>query len=234
MESRELSRSAPPPPSAELLRTIAGARRVETRRPARALAFTVAASLAYAAAMLFALGRGPNPMLRRDLFLQPPAVMIALGLLWAIAFAVSLGVAVLPRKGQATPRAGAARWAWFGAPAALMLVSLALARAVPGVSLVARDGADLFYSTLRCSAAALVVAALPLAAGMLALRRAVTVGARAIGAALGVAGAALGGLVLHLHCAWAEPLHVALGHGGAVVAGALLGALIAPLAIDAR
>ncbi|HZS36719.1 MAG TPA: NrsF family protein [Polyangia bacterium] len=227
MEPRELAGKAPPP-SPDLLRATAGGGAVRTRRPGRALAIVIALSLLYAIGLMTAVFRGA----RKDLAAQPLAFMIGIGLAWALGFVAPLALALVPPRRQVLPRVAAARLAAALASFGLVALSLLLARAVPGESLVAADGAQLAHATLRCFGVAMVVAVVPLAAGMIALKRALPVGARAIGAALGAAGGALGGLVLHLHCAWAEPLHVALGHGGAVVAGALAGALLAPLVID--
>ncbi len=49
-----------------------------------------------------------------------------------------------------------------------------------------------------------------------------------VAGALGGAGGALGGLALHVHCPFAEPLHVALAHAGSVVLATLLAAIIGP------
>jgi hypothetical protein len=68
----------------------------------------------------------------------------------------------------------------------------------------------------------------PVVVGALLLRGVVPVGARWTAAALGAAGGSVGGLMLHLHCAIANPVHVGLSHGGVVLVSALLAALLAP------
>jgi hypothetical protein len=220
---------AHPPPSQALLDAVAAAKgsRVRTRRPALALAAALLVALSAGAAMVALRG------VRGDLPSQPRAPWLLLGAAWLAGLIAPLALALVPRRGQVLPRTAAARAAAIAGALGLVALPFVLARVTPD-SRVAKDGAELARATLSCLSVGLLLAIAPLAAGALALWRTLPVGARSIGAALGAAGGALGGLALHLHCAWAEPLHVALGHGGAVIVGALVGALLAPLLIDAR
>ncbi|MBZ0237568.1 MAG: hypothetical protein K8M05_34945, partial [Deltaproteobacteria bacterium] len=72
----------------------------------------------------------------------------------------------------------------------------------------------------------------PLLAGLL------TWGANVAGALLVRARAdgqrAAGGFLLHLHCPITDAYHLGFGHGGAVVAGAVLGALLVPILAKER
>jgi hypothetical protein len=72
--------------------------------------------------------------------------------------------------------------------------------------------------------------ALPcLLVGLLVLRRLAPVGGARLGLALGAAGGALGGLVLHFICPIATAGHVVLGHVGGMAVAALLGTAALPL-----
>ncbi len=150
---------------------------------------------------------------------------------WAVGFAALLGIAILPRRGQVMPNAHRALVAALAGMLALTAIGLALAQTAEG-SKVPRDTAELVRVSWPCVAAGLLVALVPLAGGLIALRRAVPMGARALGATLGAAGGALGGFALHLHCAWATPLHVGFAHGLPIALAALIGALLAPAVLE--
>ena len=96
--------------------------------------------------------------------------------------------------------------------------------------------ASLYYGLERfgkghwCLELGLATALVPVVIGSLALRRALPVGSRWIAAALGAGGGCLGGLVLHLHCRIADPMHIGLIHGGVVLVAALLSAALVPRA----
>ncbi len=210
----------PPPPGDLLERELAGLRPVATRRPARQLAILVAASLLPAAGLLWLL------TVRRDLEVLPRAWFILYGLGWALGFVGLAGLALLPRRGQVAPA-----WRLTGAAAAVagagfVLAGLLLARGEPPLSAEVGGGADLWRFGRGCLASGIFAALVPGALGLFFLRRAVPVGPAWVGAALGAAGGALGGLVLHLHCPITHPHHVGVIHGGAVVVCALLGALL--------
>jgi hypothetical protein len=90
------------------------------------------------------------------------------------------------------------------------------------------SGAALLPTVRHCLVFSLVALLVPFGIALGFARRLMPVGASRMGAALGASAGALLGFVLHLLCPYASALHVAIGHGGGVVGGALLGALIAP------
>jgi hypothetical protein len=79
---------------------------------------------------------------------------------------------------------------------------------------------------MACLLIGLVGAIVPAALAALALRGVVPVGRRWVAAALGAAGGALGGLVLHGHCPITERFHVGLVHGGVVLVAAAVAVLV--------
>ncbi len=213
----------PPPKLMAMVQTM---RPVALRRPKRQLAIVILASLAYAAAWLF----GPavwilGHALRPDLAEVPRAWLLVYAALSLVGFVAPLCVALLPRRGQLLHRVGlAAALAWV---VWLVLVGAALfARAAPGVSLIAHSRAQLASATAQCTVLVLSVALVPTALGLWALRRAIPRGNVGVAAAIGAAGGALGGLVLHLHCPWAEPMHVLFGHAAPVALAAAAAAVI--------
>jgi len=221
---RSLGELPPPPPLGDQLeRELAGLAPVATRRPRRQLVTAAAVSLAIAGGLLALI------TLRRDLALLPRAWLIVYCAGWLVGFAGLAFLAIMPGRGQVSPgwrRAGAAA---IAAGLVFVAAGLLLSRRVPGVSAEVGDSwADLWTYGRGCLGAGLATAIAPLLLGLLFLRGAVPVGAAWVGAAMGAAGGALGGLVLHLHCPIAHPMHLGLVHGGVVVVGALLGALAAP------
>ncbi len=221
---RQLAEPPPPPPPGDRLeRELAELRPVSPRAPGRQLAIALAVSLAAGAGLLGLLG------VRRDLELLPPVWLVLYCTGWLIGFAGLGGLALLPRRGQVSPAWRIARAGALVAGGLFVGAGLLLAREVPGASTtVGGESNDLWRYGHGCLRAGLVTALAPLLLGVLFLRRAVPVGAVWVGAALGAGGGALGGLMLHLHCPITPPLHLGLIHGGVVVIGGLLGALLAP------
>lgn len=215
-----------PGPSPALLAAMRTLAPAPMRRPERDLTRVVVASLLYAAAWL----AGPavwiwGRALRVDLAALPRAWVIAFGALWLAGFAAPLAIAMLPRRGELLHRVGAAAAsAWIGW--AVLVAAAAAAEVAPGASLVTADRAQLVSVTAQCAAALLSIALVPATLGLWALRRAIPLGGPAIAAAIGAAGGALGGLALHLHCPWAEPVHVVFGHALPVGVAAGLAALV--------
>ena len=213
-----------PPP--ELMAMVRSMQPVALRRPKRQLATVIAVSIVYAAAWLF----GPavwiwGNALRPDLAQVPRAWLVVYAALCLAGFVAPLCVALLPCRGQLLHRVGlAAASAWL---VWLVLVAAALfARVAPGVSLIARSHAQLVSVTAQCAAAMLSVALVPTALSLWALRRAIPLGNVGVAAAIGAAGGALGGLVLHLHCPWAQPIHVLFGHAAPVAVTAAAAAIV--------
>jgi hypothetical protein len=76
------------------------------------------------------------------------------------------------------------------------------------------------------------VAAVVVLAGLLVARRVLPVGGRRLGIALGAAGGAVAGLVLHFHCPVATVAHVLLSHVGATMLAMGAGAVILSALLD--
>jgi hypothetical protein len=220
------SQEPSPEPSPALLARLGDMRPVATRRPERQLMRVIAISLVYTAAWL----AGPaawiwGRSLRVDLARLPIGWLVGFGAVWLAGFAAPLAIAMLPRRGQLLHRvrlAAVASWiAW------LVLATAALAAQVaPGASAITESRAQFLSVTAQCAAAALSVAVVPATLALRALRRAIPIGGVGVAAAIGAAGGALGGLALHLHCPWAEPSHVLLGHAAPVGLAAGVAALV--------
>lgn len=209
-----------PPPSPALLMALQGMQAVPTRVPGRSLA-VIAAAAAVVPAIAF-LRHGP----RQDLGALPTVWVVAMALAWAAGLLVTLVPAVLPRKGEVLPDAArAARFALVTA-GTLMLLALVATVDAPGHTQIPEAGAAAFGRRWwHCASMSLTIIAPVLVAGALVLRRLFPIGAPKVAAALGAAGGAIAGLTLHFICPIGGPLHVGLAHAGAIVVGALLGAL---------
>jgi hypothetical protein len=221
-----------PAPAPELLAHVRAMGRVSTRRPRRALAVTLVVSLVWLAAWI----AGPaawiwGRALRLDLRALPRGWLIPTAALWLVSFVMPLGLAMLPRRTQVLHRIAPSRTAALLIWIALMVAAL-FARAAPGLSFVTTTRAQFASVTLQCTAALLGVALVPVALAAYLLRQAIPVGGATLALAIGCAGGALGGLALHLHCPWAEPLHVLLGHAMPVGIAALLSALLTARALQ--
>jgi len=218
-----------PPPSPALERALADLRPVRTRRPARVLAAVAGGSLAPVAAFIWKVG------MRGDLANLPPvpfAVYAASGL---STFLALLWCALIPPRGQmlASGRTSARITAVM--LGALVGLDLAIAfhpftrqlhQTTPLAGALAAAG--------RCLATSLGIAAAPLALGLWSLRRVLLVGGWRVLSALGGAAGALGGLVLHVHCAISSAPHIAVVHGTALVLPAAILALVAPGRLSTR
>jgi hypothetical protein len=216
-----------PPASANLLGAIGAMKPTRTRSRFTAFAIVCLAGLGWPA---FTLTQTP---FRGDLAALP-AVWVALGAaLWAAAFALSLWAALVPRRGDVLPSAGVAGRLGLGAMGVLLAFTALWTPWVQGVSL---RPADLGVSTLQSSwgcAKVVLEAAVPVVIlGFVALRRVLPIGGRAVGAALGVAGGAIGGLALHFVCPMASTGHALIGHVGAMIVASAVGALLLGLLID--
>jgi hypothetical protein len=187
-------------PKARLLRHIA--RTPSSTRPvARARAWLVLPSAAVVAgALYFAFdgvehGRG-----------RPSWFYLACALSWAAVAALSMWGA-LGHGAQASWRS---RWALtavaLGTPAALLVVTFALAAVSPEGHRSVEPG------SLRCLALTLAAAVTPLVALLRVRRRSDPVHPVATGAALGSACGASAGVMVELWCPVMTPAHVAVGH----------------------
>ena len=203
-------------------------RPVTSRRPWRDVALVTGAA-AVAVAVLVGLLR-----MRRDLDALPTSWLLAYGAAWVASFGAGTWLALVPRRGAVMPRWRLAGLVGAIAAAGFVAAGLVFARTT-AVSLVYDPT---FANHLRyaagCVALGLLTAVLPFVAGALLVRGALPVGARAAGAGLGAACGAAGGFLLHLHCPITDAYHLGFGHGGAVVAGAVLGALLVPILAKER
>jgi hypothetical protein len=219
-----------PPPSARLRKAVAAMQPVRTRRPWRALVAVTAAALVFPGWSLAVAG------LRADVAGLSPAWLGLVGLVWAAAFAVALASALIPPRGAVLPHPARAGLAAAAAAAAAVAAAL-----VPGqtagppaiattsaVSAAAGSFLDLWW---HCARFGLEVAAPLVVAGGFALRRVLQVGARRVGAALGAAGGALGGLCLHFGCPYGDVSHVVAAHAGALLLAAAAGAVLLPFVL---
>lgn len=217
----------PPPPAAALLAKIGGMHAVRPRGRFAALAAVVAAGIVLPVALLVLM-----PW-RRDLLALPRAWLLGAGAVWFAAFATPLCTALVPARGDVLPSAGRASRVALAVVSALAAFTLLGSVEAPGVSPRLPPGAGpLVMSCVRCISVLLPVAVVFLIAGIVVLRRVLPMGARRIGVALGVAGGAMGGFVLHWHCPQAQTAHVVLGHVGGVVLAMAAGAILLPALLE--
>jgi hypothetical protein len=165
-----------------------------------------------------------------DLPFLPRFVWGAELIAWLAAFAGVLAIAIVPRRRAVLP--DAPRAGRLAVLAALALIALGLVAApdAPGHTLHFDGAREQVGGVLRCMTFGLMVALLPLTFALVSLRRVLVVGAARLVAAAGAAAGALGGLTLHVLCPVGGGLHVGCGHGGAVAAAALVGALLGAVA----
>jgi hypothetical protein len=212
---------AAPPPAADLLETVAGMKAVRTRTRFGAFALVALIGLVWPA---IALGHLP---FRRDLAALPVWWVITAATLWGLSFGLSLTAALVPRRGDVLPAPGRASRISGAAMAALLVFALVATAQAPGVSLRPEDlHWTLLRSCVHCVSFVFEISAAFLVIGLLVLRRLVPVGGSRIGMALGAAGGAMGGLVLHFICPIAGTAHVVLAHVGGMVLAAAVGALL--------
>ena len=217
-------RLAPPAPSAHLMAAVQQMRPVRPRSRLGAFAAVAEAALAVPGWVL------ASHALRRDLGGLPRGWVIAAAALWAAAFAISLGAALVPARGDVLPAPARGSRAGLSAVLALLVFGLCASVEAPGLSLRPEDvHMSLLGSAGHCARFALLMALPCLAVGLLVLRRLAPMGGARLGLALGAAGGALGGLVLHFICPIATAGHVVLGHVGGMALAAALGAVALPL-----
>ncbi len=213
----------PPPPSPELLNAIQGMAPVHTRARFGALAAVALVGLVAPALVL------TRHAYRPDLAALPRGWVIAAAALWSAAFVSALTAALVPRREDVLPAPGRASRVGGAALAVLFVFALAASVQVPGVSLRPEDAhMTLLRSCVHCASFVLEIAVPILLVGLFTLRRLVPVGRARIGMALGAAGGALGGFVLHFICPLAGTAHVVLGHVGGTILAAIAGALLLP------
>jgi hypothetical protein len=211
----------PPPPSSKLLDAVRDMQPARPRSPWRSLAILLAVLAVYASLPLLFIFRT-----RPDLPELPPAWFLGVGVAWLLGLILPLMAALVPRRRQVLPDGLLALVVAAGVTAALLAVSLLFpAPDTPRSSHI--NG--LFGHCLHLS---LALAVVPLAASLMMVRRLAPVGSWRFGAAVGAAGGALSGTLLHVLCSVTSRWHVAAAHCGAVVLCALFGALIASRLLD--
>jgi negative regulator of sigma F NrsF-like protein len=212
---------AAPPLSPELEAELGKLEPVAMRRPLRQLALLVGISLIYALGLVYAL------TMRKDMHELPMGWLVGAALGWLFGFLVPSYLALMPRRGAVTPRWKLAAVA--AVIASIGFISLGMFIHPMGESSVSL-GWEHFGRGHTCLEIGLATALVPVVVGAIFLRGALPVGSRWIAAALGAGGGCLGGLVLHLHCHYADGLHVGLIHGGVVVVAAVFSAAVVPRA----
>ncbi|NVB81310.1 MAG: DUF1109 family protein [Kofleriaceae bacterium] len=213
----------PPPMSPALEAELGNLAPVTPRRPLRQIAILAGISLVYGAGLVAALA------MRKDMNELPTSWVIGAAIAWFVGFVVPCYLALVPRPGTMMPR-----WQWAAASAIVSSIGFVVLGLVvhPSGPSSLYFGAERFAHGHGCLEIGLLTALVPVIVGALFLRGALPVGSRWIAAALGAGGGCLGGLVLHMHCRVADPLHVGLIHGGVVVVAALLSAALVPRATD--
>jgi len=207
-----MATASPPPPSAALEVAVRGAAPVRPRAPLREIAVLVAMSIPLA--LLHAYANG----LRADLTRVPIAWLVAVGLAWLLAFVAPIAAVMVPARASVIADPSRVIGAAALAPAFVVVLGTTLAGSVSPAPTGSGVG-----GIVACLISGLEVAAMPFAAAVLALRHALPVDARAMGAAVGGAGGALGGFALHLQCEAGGATHTGFGHAGAAVVGAIGG-----------
>lgn len=219
----DFARQPPPkaPPMSQALEAELGKLApVSPRRPMRQLATLVAISLVYGAGLLAALS------MRRDMHELPTAWIVGAAAAWFIGFVVPSYLALVPRAGSMMARWPIAAVSAVIASIAFVLLGLMIHPSGP----TSLDYSNKFLQGHWCLELGLATAFVPVVIGAVFLRGALPVGSRWIAAALGAGGGCLGGLVLHLHCRIADPMHIGFIHGGVVLVAALLAAALVPRA----
>lgn len=220
-----------PAPGARLTAALAATRSVEPRRPADTFAFTLVVSVIAATVAYSVLG-GP----RDDLAALPRAAFVSVIGLCGVAFAIALFLALVPARRQVLPRARlAGRVGVAGALTAALahVVFAALAPADP-VATAATGATALLRQIGACIALGATAAFVPATLALLMLRRTIGLGGVALGAAIGGAAGALGGLFLHVRCDIPGVLHAAVAHGPAILLPAAVLLAILRLALGRR
>jgi hypothetical protein len=217
MSDDELPREVAPPPPAELKQRLGGFAKVRTRKPW--LSFAIVAILAMGWG---ALSLAVHPV-RQDLPWLPVVWVGVVAGVWLLAFVLPLWRVMVPPRGQVLPDERTGELLAYFAAIAVTAVSVLWTRDAPGHSKVPEDFMIVAWHCLRFN---LLICAGVAAVAVIALRKMIKLSSWRLGAAIGAAGGALGGLTLHFLCAYATPSHVAIGHAGGVIVGAALGALL--------
>ena len=207
----------PPPAGPALTAALAQLQPVRTRVPLRGFLLLLALLLACAAVTFTQLGP------RRDLSALPLVWFLAMGVIWISAGPYLLARAVLPARGAVLPDAARAGRNALVVAAGLVVLGLVATVDAEGVTRVPSSFVSGWW---HCTKFALRISLPVMLAAALLLRHLHPMGAVQIGAAIGAAGGAWAGFVLHVICPLGGAAHVGFAHGGAAVTGAGLGALL--------
>jgi hypothetical protein len=208
----------PPPPSPALDAALRDLKPVATRRPSLAVMLVTLASLVWVAAILVFTPRRP------DFAGLPMLPWLAVSLAWLGGFMLPLSSALVPPRGCVLP--DSRRASWTALAAAIVLVGIALLLTPTAPATIIPSGPARAHLMMHCLSRGLAFASVPFVLALFALRRLMLVGAARLAATAGVAGAALGGLTLHVICPAGGAFHVGCGHAGAILIGALVGAAL--------
>ena len=213
-----LPQELPPPPAGPALTAaLTTLTPVRTRVPARAFWLLLAVAGLTVGLALLQFG------VRRDLAALPLAWVVVLGGLWAAAGPWLLARAVLPQPGQVLPDATRAGRSAVAVAAGLVLLGLLATVDAAGVT---RVPTTFWGGWWHCTKFALRITLPVLLAAAVLLRHLHPMGSGKIAGALGAAGGAVAGALLHFICPLGGGAHVGLAHGGAAVVGGVIGALL--------
>ena len=214
-----------PAPSAALLEMVRMGGASATRKPWRDLGVIV--GVAGALAVLYTWRAG----VRSDLAALPSIWFYATLAAWTFAFVTPLAVALMPRRGSVLADSGRAALLALAVPTLVTAMSIWLRVDAPGATVIPAAEQQLHYIR-SCLTTGLMMAAIPLVASFIALRRAALPSdTRWLGAAIGAANGSLAGGILHAHCSMGGVLHVTMGHASAATVGAIVGAIVVPAVV---
>lgn len=211
----------PPPVSPRLLSSVRSMRPARTRVPLRTLVVVATASLVFP---LVALMLKP---LRIDLGALPPLWVGAVALVWLTGFVLPLVFVMVPPQGQILPDSTRAGRVALLACLTLVLMGLLFTVDTPGATILPKTTWDGFLDKWwHCSSFSLLVSLPTIVVASVVLRWVAVAHPWRLGAAVGAAAGSLSGLTLHGLCPLGGGLHVGLAHGGGVVLGAVLCAIV--------
>jgi len=218
-----------PPPAPALAHALAQLRPVRTRRPWLSVVITAVLVSVWPLSLLVQYG------VRRDWSFLPAAFSLGFAVAWAAALFFTLRASFVPQKHQVLPDTRRAGRLALAAGLLLTVSSWFLPGIAPGHTIMSPTDAHGFWlQWWRCTFFSLQITASVFLVGLFLLRKIAPVGRPWLGAGLGGAGGALGGLVLHLLCPVGDAPHVALSHGGGMLLGLAFGAILLPLALRTR
>jgi hypothetical protein len=211
-----------PPPSAALLAIVQNDGPAQARQPKRQSMIVLALLSAFASTITVVM------RMRPDWVELPAAWQFGMAGLWLAGAAFPLWFLLVPKPGRVT-----ARWrlamllggsAWLGAA----LLAGWFHPAGPS----SFDFSHRPLSGHACAEMGLVLALPPALLMALLLRGVYPTSSRWAAVAIGVTAGNLSGLLLHFHCRIADPVHLVLFHGGAVVLAATVAGFLAPYIMD--